>query len=196
MADLWSVVVGGLIGLTGGLVGPPLLHRLQREEERRKSRLAKFEELVALVYEHDAWVDLLMVNEIEIGGPEERLPPSPLTKARAIAVVHFPTLSPMLKHLHIVEQPIRVWGAQRRLERVRGQEMDLSGQAAAHGPFYTQFLDTIEKLAEFGEREFKRAEPPFALWARASGAWRSTISRVSFLRRAGAGGAERPPQQR
>jgi hypothetical protein len=46
VADLVSVIVGGMIGLAGGLVGPPFLHRLQVKAEKEKRRAQKFEELV------------------------------------------------------------------------------------------------------------------------------------------------------
>jgi hypothetical protein len=49
---LLPAIVGGLIAIAGGLVGPPFLHHLQQKAERKRKRAEKFEELIAALYEH------------------------------------------------------------------------------------------------------------------------------------------------
>jgi hypothetical protein len=53
---LIPVVVGGLIAIAGGLVGPPFLHHLQVKADKRKRRAEKFEELVVALHEHKHWL--------------------------------------------------------------------------------------------------------------------------------------------
>jgi len=45
---LLPVIVGGVIGIAGGLIGPPFLHHLQQKAEKKRKRAEKFEELVTL----------------------------------------------------------------------------------------------------------------------------------------------------
>jgi hypothetical protein len=53
---LVPVVVGGLIGLAGGWLGPSLLERRKEKAEKKKLRAQKFEELVGAVVEHYHWI--------------------------------------------------------------------------------------------------------------------------------------------
>ena len=55
--DLLAVIVGGVIGVAGGVLGPALIHRLQSKDDKAKRLVAKFEELVSTVYEYDYWLE-------------------------------------------------------------------------------------------------------------------------------------------
>src|SRR4051794_23429816 len=85
---LIPVIVGGLIAVIGGLVGPPFLHRMQVKADTRKRRAEKFEELVGALYEHNHWLD--MHKNIKLFANEGVLPVSPMGKVQAIISVYFP----------------------------------------------------------------------------------------------------------
>ena len=50
---LVPVIVGGVIGVVGTIVGPPLVHWLNEKAAKRKQRIEKLGELIAVVYEND-----------------------------------------------------------------------------------------------------------------------------------------------
>jgi hypothetical protein len=56
LIPLISVVVGGIIGIAGGLIGPLMLERRKEASEKKKKRAEKFEELVGAVVEHYQWI--------------------------------------------------------------------------------------------------------------------------------------------
>jgi hypothetical protein len=88
MANLLPVIVGGLIGLAGGFIGPWFLQRAKDTSERKKHRAEKFEELVQTVYEDRFWLN--NVKDIRVFGDKRDEPPSPFAKLESIAMVYFP----------------------------------------------------------------------------------------------------------
>ena len=80
MADLLPVIVGGLIGLAGGFIGPWLLQKNKDETERKKQRRDKFEELVTALFDYEHWANV--ARDMYIYGAVTEivptLPPSPL----------------------------------------------------------------------------------------------------------------------
>src|SRR5690242_3599323 len=70
------VVVGGVLGITGGIAGQMMAHRLSARREKEKVLRDKAEELVKLLYEHRDWVNFEK-NRLVFGSdiPEK---PSPL----------------------------------------------------------------------------------------------------------------------
>jgi len=99
MSDILSVIVGGVIGVVGGIAGPPLVHWLNDKSDRRKKRAEKFEEMVNTLYEHDHWLnearDILVFGSKGIEGM------SPLPRAQAIVAVYFPTFNARLAELNL-----------------------------------------------------------------------------------------------
>jgi hypothetical protein len=59
MEAAWVGLLGTAIGGAIGLLGPWLLQRRREAEENRQRRAAKFEELVAAIYEFDHWGKIL-----------------------------------------------------------------------------------------------------------------------------------------
>ncbi len=49
MADLWGVVIGGLLAVGGGAATQLLLHTLKSRDESKKLQQAKLEEVIALI---------------------------------------------------------------------------------------------------------------------------------------------------
>jgi len=59
VAVLAPVVVGGIIGLAGGWLGPWLLERRKEKADKKKRRAEKFEELVTALFEYEHWLDVM-----------------------------------------------------------------------------------------------------------------------------------------
>ena len=78
METLLPVIVGGIIGLLGGLVGPPLAYWLNEGAARKRRRAEKLEELIGAVYEYDDWLESL--RGIRVFGHEGKESPSPLAR--------------------------------------------------------------------------------------------------------------------
>lgn len=92
---LIPVIVGGVIGILGGLVGPPLSYWLSERSEKKKQKVEKFEELMDAIYAYEHWLDL--VKNIRVFGHEDTHPPSPLSKVRAISSIYFSPVRSVLE---------------------------------------------------------------------------------------------------
>jgi hypothetical protein len=79
---LITVVVGGLIGLAGGWLGPWLLERRKEAAEKKRKRAEKFEELVAAVYDFDHWNENF--RRSTVFGEQQISTVSPFHKLQAI----------------------------------------------------------------------------------------------------------------
>jgi hypothetical protein len=59
VTPLWNVllpvVVGGVIGIIAGLVGPYIIQRLKDAADKKRKRAEKCEELIGAVVEHFHW---------------------------------------------------------------------------------------------------------------------------------------------
>jgi hypothetical protein len=59
LLPLLPVVVGGLIGIIAGLVGPYFIQRAKDAADKKRKRAEKFEELVGAVVEHLHWINTM-----------------------------------------------------------------------------------------------------------------------------------------
>lgn len=123
-ATLIPVVVGGLIGLAGGWLGPWLLEQRKEAAEKRQRRAQKFEELVAALYEFDYWIESL--RKVQAYGQD--LPPevSPLGKIEAIAAVYFPQFIDRILALDKAARDYRAWMTTAALARIADERPDPS----------------------------------------------------------------------
>src|SRR5262249_4878193 len=94
---LLPVIVGGLIAIVAGLIGPPYLHHLQQKAERKRRRAEKFEELIATLYEHAHW--LKEMAKVQAFGAEGRNVLSPMAKVQAISSVYFQEFEEQIRQL-------------------------------------------------------------------------------------------------
>ena len=120
---LVPVIVGGVIGLAGGLVGPPFLHHLQQKAEKKRKRAEKFEELVAAVVEHYHWFAVMRFFYISGQGSQPTL--SPLTKIDAIASTYFPEFEGLVRELSSASSEYEKWilsTGQKRINNEPGYE--------------------------------------------------------------------------
>jgi hypothetical protein len=107
VATLATVVVGGVIGLAGGWVGPWLIERRKEKAERKKLRAQKFEELVGAVVEHYHWITAKHFLVIAGQGSEPNL--SPMIKIEAITSTYFPEFTMLVRKLDSASNEYERW---------------------------------------------------------------------------------------
>lgn len=150
---LLPVIIGGLIGLAGGIVGPPLAHWLSEGSSNRKKRAEKLEEMIGYIYAHDHWLD--MIRNIRVFGAQDNQEPAPLPRAMAIAVIYFPQFTTQLNALHLSANHYGAWMLQQGLKRLAGETKNLAeGHEAAYQPYLLMREGTLEKLKAYAASEF------------------------------------------
>ena len=119
--SIWSVllpdIVGGALPLLGVALGPAVTQWLSERSISQTTRVQRFEELLAVLHEHNFWVETQ--RNIDVFGNELDRSPPPLSKAIAIAALYFPDLILPLKQLDIATDKYQVWmftAGQRRLK--------------------------------------------------------------------------------
>jgi hypothetical protein len=118
MADILSVVVGGVLTLAGSAGMQWYLHREKTAEERRVKRAAKFEELVTSIYDYDHW--LTKQRNIRVFGEKLEEESSPFSKVQAIVVVYFPRFADQLEQLE--DEKWMFECGQRRIEALKNEQ--------------------------------------------------------------------------
>jgi hypothetical protein len=155
VSSLAPVVVGGLIGLAGGWLGPWLLEGRKQAAEKKKKRAEKFEELVAAVVEHHQWIGALRFFAISGQGSLPTL--SPITKIEAIVSTYFPEFEGLVRQFDTVSNNYEVWILSTGQKRVRDEPgyENLTG----HDDVVTKYTDKraefLVKLKRFARREFQ-----------------------------------------
>lgn len=152
---LVPVIVGGVIGLAGGLVGPPFLHHLQQKAEKKRKRAEKFEELVAAVVEHYHWFAVMRFFFISGQGSQPTL--SPITKIEAIASLYFPEFKDLVRQLDSASNNYEIWildTGQKRIRNEPGYE-----KLIGHDDVLTKYTDArkafLAELRKLGRQEFQ-----------------------------------------
>jgi hypothetical protein len=155
LIPLISVVVGGIIGIAGGLIGPLMLERRKEASEKKKKRAEKFEELVGAVVEHYQWIGALRFFAISGQGSLPTL--SPITKIEAIASTYFPEFEGVVRQFDTVSNNYEIWilsTGQKRVRNEPGYE-NLTG----HDDVVTKYTDKraefLMELKRFARREFQ-----------------------------------------
>jgi hypothetical protein len=155
VSSLAPVVVGGLIGLAGGWLGPWLLEGRKQAAEKKKKRAEKFEELVAAVVEHSQWIGALRFFAISGQGSLPTL--SPITKIEAIVSTYFPEFEGLLRQFDTVSNNYEKWILSTGQKRVRDEPgyENLTG----HDDVVTKYADKraefLVELKRFARREFR-----------------------------------------
>jgi hypothetical protein len=157
--SMWStlipVMVGGVIGLVGGWLGPWLVERRKEVAEKKKKRAEKFEELVAAVVEHGLWIKALSYFTISGHGSEPPL--SPMTKIEAIGSTHFPEFDVLVREFDSVSNKYEIWIYDMGQKRVRNEPGYES--LPGHGEVLKNYMDKraefLMELRNFARREFQ-----------------------------------------
>ncbi len=160
METLLPVIVGGLIGLAGGIAGPPLSHWLNEGSARRKKRAEKLEEMIGYIYAHDHWIDTL--RGIRVFGAADDREPSPLSKAQAIAAIYFPQFTDNLNGYSLAAGRYALWMLEAGQRRVAGDIANVNdGGVEAHRPYYAKHLELLDTLAKYAASEFAASSVPW-----------------------------------
>jgi hypothetical protein len=150
---LLPVIVGGLIAIAAGLIGPTYLHHLQQRAEKKRKRAEKFEELIATLYEHNHW--LKETANVRVFGGEDRNIISPIAKVQAISTVYFPEFEAQITRLNATADQYGLWAMEARQKRLRNDPTFNDGGVEAFKPYYKNFLFLLSELREFAKREFQ-----------------------------------------
>ena len=155
VSSLAPVVVGGLIGIAGGWLGPWLLEARKQAAEKKKKRAEKFEELVGAVVEHYHWIGALRFFTISGQGSLPTL--SPITKIEAIASTYFPEFEGLVRQFDAASNNYEIWllgTGRKRVQNEPGYE-NLTG----HDEVVTKYIDKraelLMELKRFARREFQ-----------------------------------------
>ena len=155
MADLLSVVVGGVLALGGGAGTQWYLHGLKVAEERRARRGVKFEELVSAVYDHEHWLEERRSALVFAGQDVTRM--SPLSRIEGLCAIYFPEFDGAVQELVRANSKYVRWMLGEGQKRVRGAAAVEIGEGFE--PVYDAYLDArsriLEELKAFGRREFR-----------------------------------------
>jgi len=150
---LLPVVVGGLLGLAGGLIGPPYLHRLQQKAERKKRQAEKFEELVNALYQHSHWLNVM--KDVQVFGSDDQLTMSPMARVQAISLVYFPEFDAQIRELDSVADRYELWALQAKQKRLDADPTYAEGNAEAYKPYTQTFYLRGKELNAYARREFR-----------------------------------------
>lgn len=151
--EIWLVIIGGLIGIAGTLFSLPLGAWLNERAETRKRRIEKLEELIEVIYEYDHWLDIQ--RGIKIFGNDGVSTLTPISRAIALAAIHFPQFNTMIKELDLVASKYELWMLERGSQRVAGNVANLTdGFEEVHQPYLNKRSEVITSLKEYAKSEF------------------------------------------
>ena len=141
------VVIGGLLALSGGVVGQIVTHRLARSRERESMTRQKAEVLVKALYAHMAWLEEKRVTLIFRG--EEHDTPTPLDEARMIQRLHFPELAAEMTAVSHVHVPILKFIFDQQIARMKDKEAWIKNwNVEEYGKLYAACLLAVQAATE------------------------------------------------
>lgn len=149
---IWSVllpvIIGGALPLLGVALGPAVTQWLSERSTGQTTRVQRFEELLAVLHDHNYWVDTQ--RHINVFGNELDRSPPPLSKAIAIAALYFPDLIVPLKKLDTATDKYQVWMFAAAQRRLKGDIASLSdGFGDAHKEYADVFLKTVSSTTDY-----------------------------------------------
>jgi len=162
LETLLPVIVGGLIGLAGGIAGPPLSHWLNEGSSNKKKRAEKLEEMIGYIYAHAHWLNV--IKNVRVYGEQDNRDQSPLPMAQAIAAIYFPQFTQSIAELDVAADQYEIWMLEAAQRRLAGDVANLNqGGLEAHRPYMTKRFEVLGTLREYAASEF--ATKP-VLWKR------------------------------
>lgn len=151
---LWPVIVGGVIGIAGGVIGPGLLYWLQSKDDKKKHLAQKFEEMVAAVYGHDHWLDAQRDHRLFKGAAPDRV--APLRKVQAISTVYFPAFEPSISRFEDAARSYELWMLATARKRLDDPQASLSeGHDEAYSSYGREREALLSDLEEYARRHFR-----------------------------------------
>jgi hypothetical protein len=156
MADVGTlapVVIGGALAIAGGVVAAVIQSALRMNEERRRQRAVKFEELVSAVYEHQHWVDRFRNTKLfdEAGEPGV----SPMAKIQAITSIYFPQFDKVVQELSRKSDEYEAWVFQAKSKQLRKEPGYADDAGEIYKPYIQKVHELLGQLRAYASREFK-----------------------------------------
>jgi hypothetical protein len=151
MNVLLPVVVGGVIGILGGFVGPYFIQRAKDVADKKRKRAEKFEELVGAVVEHGHWIKTLRSFKTYGIGSEPTL--TPIVKIRAISATYFPEFEKLVLQLDLASHKYERWMVDTALKRL--QDEPESGHDDISKEYIEKREALVTELRSFARREFQ-----------------------------------------
>jgi hypothetical protein len=141
------VVIGGLLALSGGLVGHIVTHRLAKSRERESMTRQKAEALVKALYAHMQWLEEKRITLIFRGGEHDT--PAPLDEARMIQRLYFPELASEMVAVSQAYVPMLKFILEQQIERMKDKEAWIkSWNVEEYGKHYTACQVAVQAAAE------------------------------------------------
>lgn len=142
-ASIWAVlgpvVVGGMIAVVGTVIGPLVSHTLTSKVAERDKRQKLFETLITALFEFDHWLELK--RSTYVYGDSRVFPISPLSKAIAIASMHFPDTMVSLRDIDIKATQYEGWMMRAFERRIAGDVKNMNdGFDLAYKPYKESLL--------------------------------------------------------
>ncbi len=113
-SPLLLVVVGGLIGIAGSIGSVTILFKLQSRQESKVFKRLKLEELIALAYQCDDWLDQLVLSYLVQGDISVIIEKFPVNRMKMIQALYFPTLK---REIQTLEDAVKEFRKMAILER-------------------------------------------------------------------------------
>lgn len=142
---LLPVLVGGVLATIGGAVGPTLSYLFVARSTKIAKTEQRFEDLLSAIYEYDHWLDHRR-NQVAYG-QEMALAAPPISKAIAIAIIHFPKLLPSIKELDTASQTYTLWMTKAGVKRLEGDIDNMNDGFNAAYTVYAKALRQFERTA-------------------------------------------------
>ncbi|NSZ65162.1 hypothetical protein G6L16_018655 [Agrobacterium tumefaciens] len=136
---LWPVIVGGVIAVVGTVIGPLFSHILTSKAAEREKRQKLFETMITALFEFDHWLDLK--RSTYVYGDTKQYPISPLSKAIAVASMHFPETMVAIRDIDLKATEYEAWMTRALERRINGDVKNMNeGFADAYMPYREALL--------------------------------------------------------
>lgn len=150
LAILLPVIVGGVIGVVGGIAGPPLSHWLSQRAAAKERKVQRLEDILSAIHEHDHWLEDMRLHRMFGDTPRPAGAP-PLPRAQALCAVHLPELRKAVDALDSASIRYTLWMAEAAKRRVSGKfDEVLDGFDDAFRDYRKVQLQAVEAITSYG----------------------------------------------
>lgn len=150
--EVWTqlapVVVGGLIAIVGAGIGPVVAHMVTDRSAARRERALKFEELLAVLNEHDTWLE--KARDRIVLGKEADEGASPLPRALALSALYFPSLTSVIRRLEGPTSAYLHWMNEAGLRRLKDPMSNYgTGFREAYNQFLPEYNGVLDEVSDY-----------------------------------------------
>jgi len=145
--NLLSVLLGGLLAISGGVIGQIITHRLTKSRESETLRRRKGEEFVKALFDHMSWIEekrTTMVMNLKSHDS-----PPPLDQARMIQRLYFPELASELSAVAVAYLPMLEFLHEQYIAHLKDESNWLiSWDTKRFGELYKPLNSSVEAATE------------------------------------------------